>query len=69
MVDNTYHGRRDADHVVQGLKMSASYVIVSMPPEGTVSIASQVRRSLVSMEMNAMDWAGLDLLVFLGKLN
>lgn len=49
--------------------MSASCIIVSMPPEGTVSIASQVRRSLVSMEMNAMDWTGRDLLVFLGKLN
>lgn len=49
--------------------MSASCVIVSIPPEGKVSIASQVRRSLVSMEMNAVGWAGPDLHVFLGKLN
>lgn len=49
--------------------MSASCVLVSTPSEGTASIASQVRRSLVSMEMNAMGWAGPDLHVFLGKLN
>lgn len=49
--------------------MSASCVIVSMPSGGTVSIAFQVKRSLVSMEMNAVGWAGPDLLVFLGKLN
>lgn len=69
MVDNTYHGRRDSGQTVQGLKMSANCVIVSMPPEGTASITSQVRRSLVSMEINAVGWAGPDLHVFLGKIN